>query len=319
MKHVKQLPQWLLIGTLVMVSGYCEVTLFVDFAEDTNTIDQIQLGALAGSLVLAQHTLAQKAGRLFAKGHSKAAALLGLLVFALLAISITASTVFYEARYQASRSADLQAGTGYQVRSQLIADKQASISSFQDLANKEEAKGNTWMAGQHRLKAQEIQQQLPALLADLEQLQTPQTSAAGIVADLLANYRWLAWVAFASIADFIPGLLIVLATIYPETTRQQRKPTEHAGSPELTSSTEATLQTPQDETPTDQQQTENQQPPTLFKLIEQLDRMPSWKECNTRGMSYRQYKKQRDELEKAGMVRNAGDGTGFELAAGGVA
>ena len=47
--------------------------------------------------------------------------------------------------------------------------------------------------------------------------------------------------------------------------------------------------------------------------------MPSWKECNTRGMSYRQYKKQRDELEKAGMVRNAGDGTGFELAAGGVA
>jgi heme exporter protein D len=302
------IPQFMLIAILAVVSGYCEVTLFVDFAETNNLIDKIQMGALAGSLVLAQHTLAQRAGSLFARGHRLAAALVAALVAVLLMISVAASAVFYESRYQASRSEDRLADTGYQLRAQLIADTRASIQQMQKLAEAEAAKGNTWIAGQHQTKAQQIQKSLPALIEQLDQMQTPAASSAGIIAELLASYRWFVWISFGLIADLIPMLLLLLLTVYPQ---HKHKEEPHSTETRKSLQTDANTEL---KTPENTAKVPASAPTTLEGLIECLGKMPTWAEVNARGISYRQYKKQRDQLEQRGLVINPGDGSGFRLA-----
>ncbi len=298
--------QLILIAALAIVSAYCEISLFIDFAEADNPIDTWQMGALAGSLVVAQHTLAQRAGSLFSRGHHVAAGMIAILVLVLLVISVSASAVFYEARYQASRSDDLRAGTDYQLRAQLIADQQESIQELKALAKTEKDKGNTWMAGQHATKAQEIQSSLPDLITDLDQVQAPVTSSAGIVAEVLDQYRWLAWITFGLIADLIPMLLLVLLTVYPEPLQsplgQRCAPNPTDDPPTLLKATltkpEGTIQKP---------------PKTLVGLIQNMGKMPSWQEVKSAGISYRKYKRERDKLEQQGVVFDPGDGTGFQL------
>lgn len=308
MRCVILAPQLTLIAVLILVSGYCEVTLFVDFAETDNPFDTLQMGALAGALVLAQHTLAQQSGSLFVRGHTLAAALVSIVVLALLVISVGASAVFYETRYQSSRIADQQAGTDYQLHEQLIADKRASIQQMQALAAAETAKGNTWMAGQHQIKIQQIQDSLPDLIVQLNQVQTPTSSSAGIIANLLQSYRWFAWVSFGLIADLIPMLLLLLLTIYPQQKQKEESHGTETREPLQTNANTA-LKTPENtaEEPVSA-------PTTLESLIECLGKMPTWAEVNARGISYRQYKKQRDQLEQRGLVINPGDGSGFQLA-----
>ena len=291
MRFIRLIPKLAVITVLVVVSGYCEISLFIDFAKTDNTVDTLQMGALAGSLVVSQHILAQQAAQLFALGHRVASGLVSVLVVVLLVISVSASAVFYESRYQTSRSGDLQAGTGYQLRAQLIADQQASIQELKALAKTEKGKGNTWMAGQHENKAQQIQASLPDLIAELDQVQAPVTSSAGIVANVLDGHRWIAWIIFGLIADLIPMLLLVLLTVYPDA-RYSEKQHISGTTPE----------------------TSNVSPTSLTSLIKLMGRMPTWREVKAAGITYKNYRSERKVLEQSGVVYDPGDGSGFKLA-----
>ncbi len=299
--------QLILIAALAIVSAYCEISLFIDFSETDNPIDTFQMGTLAGSLVMAQHTLAQRAGSLFSRGHHVAAGVIAILVLVLLVISVSASAVFYEARYQASRSDDLQAGTEYTDKRELVENGKTTANLLKVLAEKEIDKGNTWQASQLLIKAAEVESKQDSRVENVNQVQAPVTSSAGIVAEVLDQYRWFAWITFGLIADLIPMLLLVLLTVYPEPLQsplKQGSDTNPEPEPEPA---------PVNTTAEEPENAPQKPSKTLVGLIHTMGKMPSWQEVKSAGISYRKYKRERDELEQQGAVFDPGDGTGFQL------
>lgn len=277
----------ILIAILCAVSAYCEVSLFVSFAG--TTADQWLAGIFAGGMVAGQFLFVDQMATQWRSGQRKLAAAAAGAVLVLMLVSVSGTAFYFESRYQATVNQETTGSDEYQLVRGLIEAQQNSLNNLKRQAQQAEEKGNTWIAGQYRLKATEIEEQLPALF---DRLQTADagTGTAAIIGNTMAGWRWAAWWLFGTIADLMPALAIVLLrnskTAAVITEKQSDEQPEQAQENSETADHNDSLQ----------------------GLIDRTGAMPSWSQLRARGWGYTRYKREREQLEQAGVIRQKGQG-----------
>jgi len=289
---------WLAL-TLAAFSAYCEVSLFVSFAGD-QLGNQLQAGVFAAALVCGQFLLISELVTHWQQGLRLLPVVTALVTATLLAISIGGTVFYFESQYQSALDHEQSGSDDYQSLSRLIDQKEDTIRRAKALADTESGRGNTWMAGQHTKAATRAERELTTLLDRRSRLQSA-TGTATVVGRSFDQYRWSVWLVFASVADLLPALAIVLLKTPNRKTRAVK--TAH-------NTIEQQAQQPLFASLEDPQQPENSteiQPfATVRHAIEVLGYMPSWSLLKQQGFTYTSYKKQRDELVTAGLVRQNG-------------
>ncbi len=195
----------LLIFPGLVVSIACEILLFLSLAE--TRLDQALAVVMALALVLGQLLLLDGAVR---TGNASRW-FMGVLAVALMALSIWFTAVYFESRFSSESMQERTGSDSYQAVTSLIGSKQTSIDSLKAQADKAEADGNDWIAGQYRLRASEIESELAPLVTQLTTLPAASTSSATIAGNALQEWRWALWLTIASLIDLIPmaGVLLL--------------------------------------------------------------------------------------------------------------
>ncbi len=195
----------LLIFPGLAVSIACEILLFLSFAE--TKLDQALAVVMALALVIGQLLLLDGAVR---TGNASRW-FMGVLAVALMVLSIWFTAVYFESRFSSESMQERTGSDSYRTVTALIASKQSSIDSLKVQADKAEADGNDWIAGQYRLRASEIESELAPLVTQLTTLPATSTSSATIAGNALQEWRWALWLIIASLIDLIPmaGVLLL--------------------------------------------------------------------------------------------------------------
>lgn len=303
---LKKLSLILLILAFLVLSVYCQVSLFVSLV--SNTQDQLHAAAFSVVLIYSQYMFV---AQMAIKWRDRQV-LLATVAAILAAIQITISTVvtafYFESRYQSANHLATTTSNEHVIVKSLLTEKQRTVQQFKNLVTEELAKGNKWIAGQHMQKADRIEQELPALLTQLQNVKVTATGAAAL-GTAMGEFRWAAWFTLSVLADLIPATAIMLFVFSEQkqansktvtVSGQQKKETEQA-QPEQQKGIPcwATFE----RVPTTSQPVECSD---LLSLIGRLKRMPSWREANAAGLSYVKYKAQRDELQKQGKIKQTG-------------
>lgn len=202
---IQNLPLAAMVITLFAVSVYCELMLFVSLND--GQAEKILAGAFAIALVLGQLVQADQAVKAWTAGNKTAALIAAGVVVLLMAISVAGTAIYWDNAYSNKSNTEHQSGTAYQLLLENINQLKASAAELKNTAQQEKANGNAWSAGNREEKAAEIEQQLPALIAQLATLPSDASgSATHGAGQISSGQRWAVWIVLALIADLLPVL-----------------------------------------------------------------------------------------------------------------
>ena len=202
---IQNLPLAAMVITLFAVSVYCELMLFVSLND--GQAEKILAGAFAIALVLGQLVQADQAVKAWTAGNKTAALIAAGVVVLLMAISVAGTAIYWDNAYSNKSNTEQQSGTAYQLLLENINQLKASAAELKTTAQQEKANGNAWSAGNREEKAAEIEQQLPALIAQLATLPSDASgSATHGAGQISSGQRWTVWIVLALIADLLPVL-----------------------------------------------------------------------------------------------------------------
>jgi uncharacterized protein YpmS len=279
---------------LFSVSVYSEVMLFTSVFEAN--AEKILAGAFAFFVVLAQMVFADQASFWIGKKEQLLAGLCFLAVLVLMLVSVAGSVFFFESGYSEMKKKQNTNSAGYQFTVDLIKSKQNTINGLKANAEKSEQAGNTWDAGQKRIKAVEVENELTVLIQSLslgDNKAAAMGSASAMVATL-ESFRFVAWFIFAAIADFVPVLAVVLLRI------SAADETKHV----IKTKTKHVIET---------KQTNETKQETLRAIITKRNDVPSVREAKELGFSYASFKAGIEQLIEDNFLIKRESGKGWDL------
>ena len=294
---------------LFSVSVYSEVMLFTSVFQAN--AEKLLAGTFAFFVVLAQIVFADQAAFWRSRKNDLLAGLCGLAVLVLMIVSVAGSVFFFESGYNEMKQKQNTSGTGYQLAVELINSKQNTIAGLKANAEKSEQAGNAWDAGQKRLKAVEVENELAALILSLDDNKAEAVGSASAMVGILESYRFIAWFIFAAIADFVPVLAVVLLRLCPaKETKQETKQTNEKKQP--AKQNENKTETKQAVKTTTKPTAKNKQ--TLREIIAQGQSVPSVREAKELGFSYAAFKAEIEILVEDNFLIKRESGKGWDLA-----
>lgn len=273
-----------LILAFAGLSIYCQVSLFVSLM--SNTQDQWHAGIFSAVLIYSQYMFTAQMAIKWRNKQITLAGIAAVLTVVQIIISTVITAFYFESRYQSANSLATTTSNEHVIVKGLITGKQRTIEQFKSLAAEELEKGNKWIAGQHMQKADRIEQELPALLAQLQSIKVTAKGGAAL-GSAMGEWRWVAWFTLSVLADLIPATAILLFVFSEKNSRTE------AVSVEIEQ--EELSEEPQPMGATD-----------LQSLIAELGDMPSWREAKAAGLTYLKYKTQREDLQKQGVIKQTG-------------
>tara|TARA_R110002051_G_scaffold272298_2_gene332809 strand:+ start:3272 stop:4234 length:963 start_codon:yes stop_codon:yes gene_type:complete len=294
---------------LFSVSVYSEVMLFTSVFQAN--AEKLLAGTFAFFVVLAQIVFADQAAFWRSRKNDLLAGLCGLAVLVLMIVSVAGSVFFFESGFNEMKQKQNTSGTGYQLAVELINSKQNTIAGLKANAEKSEQAGNAWDAGQKRLAAVEVENELAALILSLADNKAEAVGSASAMVGILESYRFIAWFIFAAIADFVPVLAVVLLRLCPvKETKQETKQTNETKQP--VKQNENKTETKQSVKTTAKPTAKNKQ--TLREIIAQGKSVPSVREAKELGFSYAAFKAEIETLVEDNFLIKRESGKGWEVA-----
>tara|TARA_B110000008_G_scaffold279562_1_gene327221 strand:- start:1931 stop:2893 length:963 start_codon:yes stop_codon:yes gene_type:complete len=294
---------------LFSVSVYSEVMLFTSVFQAN--AEKLLAGTFAFFVVLAQIVFADQAAFWRSRKNDLLAGLCGLAVLVLMIVSVAGSVFFFESGFNEMKQKQNTSGTGYQLAVELINSKQNTIAGLKANAEKSEQAGNAWDAGQKRLAAVEVENELAALILSLGDNKAEAVGSASAMVGILESYRFIAWFIFAAIADFVPVLAVVLLRLCPaKETKQETKQTNETKQP--VKQNENKTETKQAVKTTAKPTAKNKQ--TLREIIAQGKSVPSVREAKELGFSYAAFKAEIETLVEDNFLIKRESGKGWEVA-----
>lgn len=298
---------------LFSVSVYSEVMLFTSVFEAEN--EKFLAGAFAFFVVLAQIVFADQAAFWRSRKNDLLAGMCGVVVLVLMIVSVAGSVFFFESGYSEMKQNQNTNSAGYQFTVDLIESKQNTIAGLKANAEKSERQGNSWDAGQKRMKAVEVETELTQLIESLADNNVEAMGSASAMVATLESFRFVAWFIFAAIADFVPVLAVVLLRLCPaKETKQKTKQTN-----ETKQETKQPLKKKEKQNENKQ---ETKQPAktnviekqTLREIIAQRQDVPSVREAKELGFSYAAFKAEVEALVQDSFLIKRESGKGWDLA-----
>ena len=299
---------------LFSVSVYSEVMLFTSVFQAN--AEKLLAGTFAFFVVLAQIVFADQAAFWRSRKNDLLAGLCGLAVLVLMIVSVAGSVFFFESGFNEMKQKQNTSGTGYQLAVELINSKQNTIAGLKANAEKSEQAGNAWDAGQKRLAAVEVENELAALILSLADNKAEAVGSASAMVGILESYRFIAWFIFAAIADFVPVLAVVLLRLCPvkespvKETKQKTKQTNETK--QTAKQNENKAETKQAVKTTAKPTAKNKQ--TLREIIAQGKSVPSVREAKELGFSYAAFKAEIEALVEDNFLIKRESGKGWEVA-----
>lgn len=294
---------------LFSVSVYSEVMLFTSVFEAEK--EKVLAGAFAFFVVLAQIVFADQAAFWRSRKNDLLAGLCGVVVLVLMIVSVAGSVFFFESGYSEMKQNQKTNSADYQFTVDLIKSKQSTIAGLKANAEKAERQGNSWDAGQKRIKAVEVETELAKLIESLSNKKTEGVGSASAMVATLENFRFVAWFIFAAIADFVPVLAVVLLRLCPakETKQKTKQKTE----------TKQTEKQNENKTETNQEtkqvaKTNVIVKQTLREIIAQRQDVPSVREAKELGFSYAAFKADIETLVEDNFLIKRESGKGWNVA-----
>lgn len=281
----------LLIIILFALSAWWEVSLFVSIAG--TAMHALQIGTFAACLVAGQLLFADQAALKWQQGQKALAVAAGAVVVTLMAVSVNGNALYFETQFQATHRQETVSDDGYQQIRDDIASTQAERERYLALEATERAAGNKWMAGQHLKSATAAGETLARLRAELNasKATASKTGTAGVLDQTVGAGRTALFYLFALLTDLLPVLALVLLRNQPD---------------EIVCKIDNQNSEQTSEQPAEQQT--DGQPDSLWAVIEESGTMPSWSQLKASGWTYTRYKRERDQLEQAGRIRQEGQG-----------
>ena len=286
---------------LFSVSVYSEVMLFTSVFQAN--AEKLLAGTFAFFVVLAQIVFADQAAFWRSRKNDLLAGLCGLAVLVLMIVSVAGSVFFFESGFNEMKQKQNTSGTGYQLAVELINSKQNTIAGLKANAEKSEQAGNAWDAGQKRLAAVEVENELAALILSLADNKAEAVGSASAMVGILESYRFIAWFIFAAIADFVPVLAVVLLRLCPVKETKQTNETK-----QLAKQNENKTETKQ---PVKTNAIAKQK---LRHVIELRQSVPSVREAKALGYSYAAFKAEIEALVEDNFLIKRESGKGWNLA-----
>lgn len=292
----------LLIITLFGLSAWWEISLFVSIAG--TAMHALQIGTFAVCLVAGQLLFADQAALKWKQGQKALALAAGAVVVTLMFISVNGNALYFETQFQATHRQETVSDDGYQLILDDIASTQAERKRYLALEETERLAGNKWMAGQHLKQATAAGETLARLRAELKasKATASKTGTAGVLDQAVGAGRTGLFYLLSLLTDLLPVLALVLL---------RNQPDEIAGQTDKQNSEQPSEQPHRPTEQTAEQPAEKQadgQPDSLWAVIEESGTMPSWSQLKASGWTYTRYKRERDQLEQAGRIRQEGQG-----------
>lgn len=284
-----------LIVILFALSAWWEISLFVSLAG--TAMHALQIGTFAVCLVAGQLLFADQAALKWQQGQKALAVTAGAVVVTLMFISVNGNALYFETQFQATHRQETVSDDGYQQIRDDIASTQAERKRYLALEETERLAGNKWMAGQHLKSATVAGETLARLRAELKisKAAASKTGTAGVLDQTVGAGRTALFYLFALLTDLLPVLALVLLRSQPPVPVNKTEDQTARQNSEQSS-----------EQPTEQQA--DGQPDSLWAIIEESGTMPSWSQLKASGWTYTRYKRERDQLEQAGRIRQEGQG-----------
>ncbi|MGO2354022.1 MAG: hypothetical protein ACTH58_04740 [Marinomonas foliarum] len=252
---------------LAAVSVVCEVLLFT---EQTVMPIDTALAAIVGlALVCFQFLFAALAPKFWQASQRTIAGVMYLITAVLFAISLSATSGFFESRFQENQQAQLHNSNDYKLKMSVVDDLEKQEKTLTDSANAAKEKGNAWYAGQLLMKASEASENRRAVISQLSNETTPNTDATTALVSVIGAGRWVLWIVLAALVDLCPLIAFSCYALH-------QKPLKTGATDDQTpSQTQAKQsQTPTEQTEDSQTNSDNGRP-TPDEIKEAIKQMPA--------------------------------------------